>query len=185
MSVQYKVQLVVVAADGSESTEDLIVLNKQHERLEQLGLTLAEGKQLLREVQQRVLAQQTAAFLAAQTACPGCGRQRSTKDHKTLGLRTLFGKVALVSPRLRQCCRQPDEAASISPLTRLVSEWSTPELQYLEARWASLPHLRFRSRLAAAPGSGLAVLPTSAASAASRACAPVIRTRWASQPLLG
>src|SRR5436309_531070 len=138
MPVQLKVQFVSVAEDGSERAEDLLVLTKQHERLEQLGLTLAEGKQLLREVQQRVVQQQATAFLAAQTACPTCGRERSTKDHKTLGLRTLFGKLSLDSPRLRQCCRKAGEAASISPLTQLVSERSTPELQYLETRWASL-----------------------------------------------
>jgi len=138
MPVQFKVQLVSVAEDGSESTEDLLVVTKQHERLEQLGLSLAEGKQLLREVQGRVVRQQATAFLVGQTACPTCGRERSIKDHKTLGLRTLFGKISLDSPRVRQCCRQADGSASISPLTKLVSERSTPELQYLEARWASL-----------------------------------------------
>src|SRR5205807_550917 len=112
--------------------------DQEHERLEQLGLTLAEGKQLLREVQRRVVQQQATAFLATQTACPTCGRERSLKDHKTLGLRTLFGKLSLHSPRVRQCCRQSDGPASISPLTTLVSERSAPELQYLETRWASL-----------------------------------------------
>src|SRR2546430_16217313 len=120
MPVQFKVQLVSVAEDGSESTEDLLVVTKQHEQLDQLGLTLAEGKQLLREVQGRVVQQQATAFLVSQTACPTCGRERSSKDHKTLGLRTLFGKLSLDSPRVRQCCRQPGEAASISPLTKLV-----------------------------------------------------------------
>ena len=134
MPAQLKVQLVSVAEDGSESAEDLLVLTKQHERLEQLGLTLAEGKQLLREVQRRVVQQQATAFLATQTACPTCGRERSLKDHKTLGLRTLFGKLSLDSPRVRQCCRQSDGPASISPLTKLVSERSTPELQSLETR---------------------------------------------------
>src|SRR5207248_10864098 len=126
MPVHLKIQLVSVAEDGSESIEDLLVLTKEHERLEQLGLTLGEGKQLLREVQRRIVQQQATAFLATQTACPTCGRERSTKDHKTLGLRTLFGKLSLDSPRVRQCCRQAGEAASISPLIELISERSTP-----------------------------------------------------------
>jgi len=138
MPVQLKIQLVSVAEDGSERAEDLVVLTKEHEQLEQLGLTLGEGKQLLREGQRRVMQQQSTAFLAVQMACPTCGRQRSIKDHKTLGLRTLFGKISLDSPRLRQCCRQADGPASISPLTQLISDRSTPELQYLETRWASL-----------------------------------------------
>ena len=138
MPVQLKVQLVSVAEDGSESAENLVVLTKEHEQLEQLGLTLAEGKQLLRELQRRVVQQQATAFLATQTACVTCGRERRIKDHKLLGLRTLFGKISLESPRLRQCCRKAGEAASISPLPQLVSERSTPALQYLETRWASL-----------------------------------------------
>jgi hypothetical protein len=129
MAVQLKIQLVSVADDGSEISEDLVVLNKDHERLDQLGLTLAEGKQLLREAQQRIVQHQATAFLATYTACPTCGRQRGSKDHKPLWLRTLFGKLSLDSPRVRQCCRRPGEPASISPLTRLVSERSTPELQ--------------------------------------------------------
>jgi hypothetical protein len=63
MPVQLKVQIVSVAEDGSESTEELLILTKQHERLEQLGLTLTEGKLLLREVQRRVVQQQATAFL--------------------------------------------------------------------------------------------------------------------------
>ncbi len=138
MSLRFKLQLVAVADDGSETTEDVVILDKDHEGLEQLGLTLAEGKQLLREVQRRVLERQVTAFLSVETACPKCGRPRGTKDHKVLGLRTLFGKMSLQSARLRRCCRQPGESASVSPLSRLLSERSTPELRYLETRWASL-----------------------------------------------
>jgi hypothetical protein len=109
MPVQLKVQLVSVAEDGSESAEDLVVLTKKHEQLAQLGLTLAEGKQLLRELQRRVVQQQATAFLATQTACAKCGHERRIKDHKMLRLRTLFGKINLESPRLRQCWREAGE----------------------------------------------------------------------------
>ena len=116
MPVQLKLQLVSVAGGGSESTEDVLVLTKEHERLEQLALTLAEGKQLLREVQRRVVQRQATACLATQTVCPTCGRERGSKDHKTLSLGTLFGKLSLDSPRVRRCCRQAGQAASISPV---------------------------------------------------------------------
>src|SRR6266511_294974 len=98
MALRFKLQVLVIAEDGAETSEDLIVLDKEHERLAQFGLTLAEGKQLLREVQRWMVEQQVTAFLATQLACPTCGRERGTKDHKTLGLRTPFGKVTLESP---------------------------------------------------------------------------------------
>jgi hypothetical protein len=106
--------------------------------LEQLGLTLAEAKQVLREVQQQIVNQQVAAFLAGHVHCPACGRQRGTKDHKTLTFRTLFGKLRLASPRLRQCACQAHPTQTVSPLSGLLPEHTAPELLYLESKWASL-----------------------------------------------
>ena len=105
MPVQVSAQLASVAEDGSECTEELLVLARQHERLEQLGLSLAKRKQLLREAQRRVVQQQARAFLATHRACPTCGRERSLKDHQTLSVRTRFGKLRLDSPPVRPCCR--------------------------------------------------------------------------------
>ncbi len=43
MPVRLKIQLVSVAEDGSESAADLLVLTKQHERLEQIGVETIAG----------------------------------------------------------------------------------------------------------------------------------------------
>jgi hypothetical protein len=139
MALRFKLQLVVVTDDGEQvSVDELVVLNKDHERLEQLGLTLAEAKALLLEVQRQVLTRQPTAFLASRTACPSCGRRRGTKDHKTILFRTLFGKLALDSLRLRRCPCQQSGQASTSPLVELLPEHTAPELLYLESKWASL-----------------------------------------------
>ena len=139
MALQFKLQLVVVAdRDEQVSVDELVVLTKEYERLEHLGLTLAEAKALLLELQRQVLSRQVAAFLASRTPCPSCGRSRGIKDHKTIVFRTLFGKLELASPRLRRCpCRQGGQASS-SPLVELLPERTAPELQYLESKWASL-----------------------------------------------
>jgi hypothetical protein len=54
MPLRFKLQFVAVADDGSETTEDGVVLDKDHELLDQVGLTLAEGKQLPRGVRKLV-----------------------------------------------------------------------------------------------------------------------------------
>ena len=41
MPLRFKLQFVAVADDGAETTEDIGVLDKDHECQEQLGLTLA------------------------------------------------------------------------------------------------------------------------------------------------
>ena len=138
MALRFKVQLVMIAEDGEETAHELIVLDKEHERIEQLGLSLAEAKLLLRELQQQVLERQIAAFLGCRVVCPACGRARGIKDRKSLWFRTLFGKLALASPRLRQCCCEPHQQASFSPLLELLPERTAPELKYLETKWAAL-----------------------------------------------
>src|SRR5438270_1716185 len=139
MALRFKLQLVVVADDDEQvCVDEIVLLNKEHERLEHLGLTLAEAKALLLAVQRQVLSQQIAAFLAARVACPSCGRARGSKDHKTIIFRTLFGQLELASPRLRRCSCQDSGQASSSPLVELLPEHTAPELSYLEAKWASL-----------------------------------------------
>ena len=138
MALRVRVQLVVVAEDGEETVQDLANLAKEHERIEQLGLTLSEAKEILRELQRQVLERQIAVFLSGRVACPSCGRARGSKDHKSLTFRTVFGKLVLASPRLRHCPCAPQEQASFSPLLDLLPERTAPELGYLESRWASL-----------------------------------------------
>src|SRR5437867_10279646 len=114
MPLRFKLQLVAVADDDEQvSIDDVAVLNKDCERLEHLGLSLAEAKTLLLQLQHQILTRQIAAFLAARVACPTCGRARGIKDHKTITFRTLFGKLDLASPRLRRCpCQHHGQASS-------------------------------------------------------------------------
>ena len=139
MALRFKLQLVVVTDDEQQVCADEIVpLNKEHERVEQLGLSLAEAKTLLLEVQHRILTRQIAAFLASRVACPSCGRARGIKDHKTISFRTLFGRLEPASPRLRRCACQHTGPGPTSPLVDLLAERTAPELRYLESKWASL-----------------------------------------------
>ena len=59
-------QLVLCSDDGRDETvTDIVTLNKDCQRIEHLGLTLAEVKQLLNTIQQRLLQQQVDVFLDA------------------------------------------------------------------------------------------------------------------------
>jgi hypothetical protein len=52
--------------------------------------------------------------------------------------RTPFGTVEVASPRFHRCGCQPANSKTFSPLTRLFTEHTAPELLYLETKWASL-----------------------------------------------
>jgi hypothetical protein len=107
-------------------------------RVEELGLTIAEAKTMLQSVQHALVTHQAAAALIAHAPCPDCGRVRSQKGHNTLVVRTLFGKLRLPSPRLYSCCCRPRESRSVSPLAEVLPERTTPELAYLESKFAAL-----------------------------------------------
>jgi len=133
------VQLVVGEDDGHEETiTDVVILEKTCQQIEQVGLTLAETKTLLQRLQQYLVEQQAAAFVATRTHCQACGTLLSTKGHHALTFRTLFGTIRLTSPRFCHCPCTPHKTATFSPLTELLPEHTAPELLFMETKWASL-----------------------------------------------
>src|SRR3954463_3363453 len=68
-----------------------------------LGLTLAEGKQLLAGVQQELVAAQARRHAARRPACRSCcSTTCRIKDYRQHAIATLFGQVAVRLPRY--CC---------------------------------------------------------------------------------
>ena len=99
-----KLQLVMCSDDGREETvTDIVTLKKDATRIEHLGLTLAEAKQLPTTIQHRVLQHQVEAFLASHSTCADCGAALKVKGSQTRSFRTLFGTFKLASPRLFHC----------------------------------------------------------------------------------
>ena len=103
-----------------------------------LGLHLAEAKNLLQRVQEVLIGEQVRPCLAEQVACSCCGRTRAYKDTKTIVVRTLFGTLQLPSPRWRHCSCQFQATRTFSPLATALPERTTPELLYLESKFAGL-----------------------------------------------
>ena len=137
--MRVKLQLVMCSDDGREETvTDLVTLKKDSTRIEHLGLSLKEAKQLLTTIQQRVLQQQVEAFLASHSTCADCGAPLKAKGYHTRTFRTLFGTFKLASPRLFHCRCRRRKTTSFRPLTALLPESVAPELLFMETKWASL-----------------------------------------------
>src|SRR5215475_14425793 len=137
--MRVKLQLVICHDEGHEETvTDVITLNKNHQRIEHLGLTLAESKQLLSTLQRHLLQQQVDTFLDARSTCPDCGTPLTLKAHGSRSLRTLFGTFKVYSPRLEHCDCTRHKTSSFRPLSALLTEPVAPELLYMEAKWSSL-----------------------------------------------
>ena len=69
---------------------------------------------------------------------PACGTPFQVKEQTTRTVRTLLSTVILASPRLYHCRCQARRTTTFRPLTVLLTESTTPELLFMEAKWASL-----------------------------------------------
>jgi insertion element IS1 protein InsB len=137
--MRVKLQLVMCSdEDHEETVTDVMTLNKNNQRIEHLGLTLAEAKQLLSPLQQRLLQHQIDTFLDTCSTCSACGALLKVKAHACRSFRTLFGTYKLDSPRLEHCDGTRHKTSSFRPLSTLLTESVAPELLYIEAKWASL-----------------------------------------------
>jgi hypothetical protein len=107
-----RIQVVAIAEDGSQEIRDIGSIERQDLKPETLGLTLAEGKTILKDIQQIVVQQQISTGLAPLRFCPDCGQLRRSKGHHDLSVRTVFGCLTVKSPRLHHCECSPHETGT-------------------------------------------------------------------------
>ena len=137
--MRVQIQVRIVSDDDTVLSEDVIAcFDKGDDQLEEIGLSLEQAKTVLAGAQVSLVAAQATSFLTRHRDCEQCGRHLQSKGHCRILFRTAFGTVPLVSPRLYRCACQPAGSKTFSPLTRLFTEHTAPELLYLETRWASL-----------------------------------------------
>ena len=131
----------------------LLLLRDDQPQLENLGLSLAEAKQMLASVQTQLVNAQANNYLNTKRTCPHCAKPYIPKGQQPLTFRTLFGTLKLSSPRFYTCQCSAAQATSttrsFSPLVKLVTERSSPELVYLQTKWASLMSYGLTSQLLA------------------------------------
>jgi hypothetical protein len=110
---------------------------------EELGLTLADGKTVLKQVQERIVQIQVEAISAAAKACRNCGRNQRMKDLRSRQLRTIFGTVDVLCRRFVRCTCRGGKPRAAWPLRGMEVKRTLPELSYLLAKWGStMPYRR-------------------------------------------
>ena len=133
------VQVVLHADDDTQTVvREAFTLTREALAPDTVGLQLQEAKDLLAGVQHTVVEHQVNTALSAQAGCPNCGNPRRHKDSRRIVVRTLFGVLRLDSPRWWSCPCAPGSARTFSPLAAVLRERITPELSYLQARFAGL-----------------------------------------------
>jgi hypothetical protein len=106
---------------------------------ESVGLSLADGKQLLHNLQQAVIPAQTDEICALRRVCRRCHRWTALKDYRHRKVDTVFGTVSFRSPRIVSCACEPPWylETAFCPLWPIIPERATPELLALQAKLAA------------------------------------------------
>jgi len=107
--------------------------------LADLGLSLAEAKQVTAALQAEIVPAQMTALGECPRACEACGRKLAAKGHYRARFRSLFGDVPV---RVRRwfvcpCWGGASEAKSVAALD-FGGDAVAPELAYVTARYAAL-----------------------------------------------
>jgi len=110
---------------------------------EELGLTLKDGKTVLKQVQESIVQMQIQVLSVTERPCMHCDKDQRIKDLRSIRLRTVFGAVDVFSRRYIKCTCRGGPARSLWPLSRFAIRRTTPELSFLIAKWGSvLPYRR-------------------------------------------
>ena len=129
---------LIAESEAGQRVQEIARLERNEPRLENIGLSLREAKQLLAAIQTNIVEQQVADYLETQRPCPRCGQVRGLNGSHPVTFQTLFGNLEFRSPRWNHCSCQPNPAKTFSPLSELLKEHVSSERLYLETKWASL-----------------------------------------------
>jgi hypothetical protein len=103
--LEWRVKLVTELPTG-ERMEVEVACFERDERagLADLGLRLAEAKQLLAAIQAEIVPAQVTVAGEHRCTCATCGRRLTSKGHYTATFRSLFGGVPTRVRRLLRAC---------------------------------------------------------------------------------
>ena len=134
----FRVEVVCLSDDGEQRCS-VVEIERAELALETLGMSVAEGKAILHGVQDFMAAQQVIEDLKRKRVCPNCGRRYQKKDAGTHTVKTVFGSVEIPNPRWERCPCQTEGPRTFRPTTAwLQGARTSPEMLYLETKWASL-----------------------------------------------
>ena len=135
----WRVKLVAEFEAGETTEVEVARLERDEQAgLADLGLRLAEAKQLMAAIQAGIVPVQVTIAGEHRRTCLACERALASKGHYSATFRSLFGDVPIRIRRLLTCpCQEMAEARSFAAFD-LEAATVAPELAYVTARYAAL-----------------------------------------------
>jgi hypothetical protein len=131
---------LVTELPAEEPTEVELACFERDEQLglADLGLSLAEAKQLTAALQAEMVPTQVTVVGERRRWCEACGAVLASKGHYVTTFRSLFGDVPVRVRRLLTCPCQASAKTKSFPVLDLEAATVAPELAYVTARYAAL-----------------------------------------------
>src|ERR1700736_349959 len=107
--MKVRVEVVCLNAAGDERRRQVLTIERRELAMETLGMNLTEGKALY-----------------------------TTKDSGSTPVSTVFGRVEVLNPRWNRCGCQTEGPQTFRPIRSWLNGQTSPEMLYLETKWASL-----------------------------------------------
>ena len=138
--LRWRVKLVAERPSGVTTETELACIERDEQAtLADLGLSLAEAKQVTAALQAEIVPAQMTALGECSRACVACGRRLASKGYSEARFRSLFGDVPVRVRRLLVCpCGSEGEAKSVAVLDFGRGAAVAPELAYVTARYAAM-----------------------------------------------
>ena len=138
--MRFKLQLILEMdkPEKNDVTLDIATFDKDFTRPEHIGLSINEAKNILQNLQKNVVEEQINKSLQSHSHCSQCQAPLRTKENRGIKYRTLYGTLDVKNPRYYLCKCQGSPRQSVTPLSNLLDDHTSPELYYLESKWSSL-----------------------------------------------
>lgn len=144
-----KVWVEFVAADGVLQRREIAVVERivDGARLDDLGLSLEEGKAIQRRLQEEFTQFQADQAGWQDRKCHECNRFRGIHDYRSRTVHSLFGICRLRVPRFRSCACGKTARSDTGSIETLLKGRATPELERVQAELGSRLSFREAARL--------------------------------------
>jgi len=139
LKLVWRVKLVAELQAGVTTEVEVARLERDEQAgLAELGLRLAEAKQLTAALQAEMVSAQVAMMGERRRVCVACGRALASKGFYAASFRSLFGDVPVRVRRVLTCPCQGSGGAKSFAVLDLDAATVAPELAYVTARYAAL-----------------------------------------------
>ena len=136
--MKWTVKLVAEVQPGTLVEQEVITVEREDLiSPATVGLTIAEGKAIMENLQQQIVVAQVQHHGASIKSCSRCGKAFRTKGYYPSTLRSVYGVVPMRVRRLQGCSYTGSQDRSNSTIFTDKNP-ITPELRYLTAKMAAL-----------------------------------------------